>query len=263
MYFIKPRDEMDRHSLKYLTGILNSKLMSFWLRDKGKTKGTATELFSTPVESISIHRINFDDKHEVAQHDKLVKLVDEMIGTKQALAKLNRFFGARLTRLTGLDDLPEAEVEAVTLGLPDSALRRLRNHPKVVVKPEPAADFVLSGVGEIGDAADVFACRDEDMYAMRLTGKGRRWANVIAPKEILKYLQKVLPKFKGKTWPEIKEIPVARDLATYQAKEKEVVSEARSLLRKVASIQSKLDALVYDLYGLTADEIRIIQSGDR
>jgi hypothetical protein len=262
MYFIKPRDEKDRHSLKYLTGILNSRLMGFWLRDKGKTKGTATELFSTPVESISIHRINFEDKHEVARHDKLVKLVDEMIETKQALAKLNRFFGARLTRLAGPDVLPEVEVEAVTLSLPESAKRRLRNHPKVLVKPEPAADFVLSGIGEIGDAADVFAGRDEDMYAMRLSGKGRRWANVIAPNEILKYLQKVLPKFKGKTWPEIKEIPVARDLATYQAKEKEVVSEARSLLRKVASVQTKIDALVYELYGLSEDEIRIIEGGD-
>jgi len=98
---------------------------------------------------------------------------------------------------------------------------------------------------------------------MSLSCKGRKSANVIAPKEILKYLQKVLPKFKGKTWPEIKEIPVARDLATYQAKEKEVVAEARFLLRKVASIQSKIDALVYELYGLTQDEIRIIESGDR
>lgn len=101
------------------------------------------------------------------------------------------------------------------------------------------------------------------MFALRLNGKGRKTANVIAPKEILKYLQKVLPKFKGKTWPEVKEIPVARDLATYQAKEKEVVSEAKSLLRKVAAVQSKIDALVYELYGLSEDEIRIIESGDR
>lgn len=87
----------------------------------------------------------------------------------------------------------------------------------------------------------------------------RKSTNVIAPKEILKYLQKVLPKFKGKTWPEIKEIPVARDLATYQAKEKEVVSEAKSLLRKVATVQSKIDTLVYELYGLTEDEIATIE----
>ena len=97
------------------------------------------------------------------------------------------------------------------------------------------------------------------MRAMSLSGKGRKSANLIAPKEILKYLQKVLPKFKGKTWPEIKEIPVARDLATYQAKEKEVISDAKSLLRKVTSIQSKIDALAYELYGLTEDEIAVVE----
>ena len=37
----------------------------------------------------------------------------------------------------------------------------------------------------------------------------------------------------------------------------------RSLLRKVASVQSKIDALVYELYGLTEDEIRIVESGNR
>jgi hypothetical protein len=112
----------------------------------------------------------------------------------------------------------------------------------------------LTAVGNMGGVPSPF---------MSLNGKGRKSANVIAPKEILKYLQKVLPKFKGKTWPEIKEIPVARDLATHQAREEEVVSKAKSLLRKVASVQSKIDALVYDLYGLTEDEIRVIETGGR
>jgi hypothetical protein len=261
MYFIKPRDAgRDRHSLKYLAGVLNSKLMDFWLRSRGKPKGTATELFSTPVENIRIHRINFEDKHEVAEHDRLVKLVDEMIETKQALTKLNRFFGARLTRLAGPDELPEVGAEVVTLSLPESAKRRVRNHPKVTVEPEPDADFVLSGIGEVGDAADLFSGRsDEEMRALRLTGKGRKAANVIAPKEILRYLQEVLPKFKGKTWPEVKEIPIARDLATYQAKEKKVLADARALLRKVAATQSKIDALVYELYGLSESEIATIE----
>jgi hypothetical protein len=278
-----------KEDVKYLLGLLNAKPVQAWLGEKARQKGLTRQsiLFEIPV-----HRINFEDKREVAQHDKLVRLVDEMIETRQSLAKLNRFFGARLTRLSGPDELPEVEVEAVTLSLPDSALRRLRNHPKVQVKPEPAADFVLTGTSEIGDAADLFTeaagtvpdcgaplapavakphagdcpspaasarVPSPPMYAIRLTGKGRKTANVIAPKEILKYLQKVLPKFKGKTWPEIKEIPVARDLATYQAKEKEVVSEAKSLLRKVATVQSKIDTLVYELYGLTEDEIATIE----
>jgi len=247
-----------KESVKYLLGLLNSRPVQAWLSEKARQKGLTRQsiLFEIPV-----HRINFGDKREVARHDKLVKLVDEMIETKQALANTNRFFGARLTRLNGPDELPEAEVEAVTRSLAGSALRLLSNHPKIEVKPEPTADFVLSGIGEIGDAADLFnGRRDEDVYALRLNGKGRKTTDIIAPKEVLKYLQKVLPKFKGNTWPEIKEIPVARDLDTYQAKEKKVVSEAKSLLRKVASIQSKIDAIVYDLYGLTKSDIATIET---
>ena len=290
-YVFKKKPEV-REDEKYFVALLNSAVTDRWMTRRLTKKASGFEMLSQRLAFLPVHRINFEDKREVAQHDKLVKLVDEMIETKQALAKLNRLFGARLTRLTGLDELPDAEVEAVTLSLPDSALRRLRNHPKVLVKPEPAADFVLTGTSEIGDAADLFTeaagtvpdcgaplapavakphagdcpspaasarVPSPPMYAIRLTGKGRKTANVIAPKEILKYLQKVLPKFKGKTWPEIKEIPVARDLATYQAKEKEVVSEAKSLLRKVATVQSKIDTLVYELYGLTEDEIATIE----
>ncbi|MBN2464715.1 hypothetical protein JXD38_03705, partial [candidate division WOR-3 bacterium] len=246
---------------KYFVALLNSAVTDRWMMRRLTKKASGYEMLSQRMESVPVHRIDFGDKHEVAQHNRLVKLVDEMIETKQALADLNQFFGSRLTRLSGPDELPEAEVEAVTLSLPESAKRRLRNHPKVEVKPEPSADFVLTGIGEIGDAADLFTGRrDEDMYALRLNGRGRKIVDIIAPKEILKYLQKVLPKFKGKTWPEIKEIPLARDLATYKAKEKEVVSEARSLLRKVAATQSKIDAIVYDLYSLTADEIATIEA---
>jgi type I restriction-modification system DNA methylase subunit len=256
MYFIKPRDEKDKHSLKYLTGILNSRLMSFWLRNKGKTKGSATELFSTPVENLRIRRINFDDRAEVARHDKLVAFVDEMIAAKQALAKLNRFFGTRLTRLSSPTELPEPDVEAVTLALPDRDLRKVKNHPNVAAKPEGIADFVLSKVGDIAEAADLFTKHpDEHLYQLPLAGKGRKLLTVIAPKEVLKYLRDVFGRHIGASWTELRETPVARDLATYQAKEKEVVAEARSLLRKVASIQTKIDALVYELYGLTEEEI--------
>jgi hypothetical protein len=117
-----------KEDVKYLLGLLNAKPVQAWLGEKARQKGLTRQsiLFEIPV-----HRIDFESKHEVAQHDKLVKLVDEMIETRQALAKLNQFFGARLTRLDGPDELPEAEVEAVTLSLPDSALRLLRNHPKV------------------------------------------------------------------------------------------------------------------------------------
>ncbi len=207
-----------------------------------------------------MHRIDFDKKREIAKHDRVVQLVDLMIETKQQLAKLNRFFASRLTRLAGPDQLPDPDIEAVTRSLKGSALRRLHNHPKVTVQSEHTDEFILTRVGDIVDAAELFTKRSkEHMYALRLSGKDRKSVTVIAPKEILKYLHQVLAGWKGKSWDEIKELPIAKDLATYRATEKQVITKARKLLRKVVSIQAKIDEMVYELYGLSDKEITIVE----
>jgi hypothetical protein len=75
----------------------------------------------------------------------------------------------------------------------------------------------------------------------------------------LTYLQLALKDCIGKPWEEIKELPIAKDLATYKAKEKEIVSSARALLHKVETLQTRIDAIVYELYDLSAKEIKAIE----
>jgi len=254
------RKQTTRESLKYILAVLNSRLLNYWTGHKGRGEGVTRQI---RLQRIPVRRINFDDRAEVARHDKLVALVDETIAAKQALAKLNRFFGTRLTRLSSPTELPEPDVEAVTLALPDRDLRKVKNHPKVSVRPENVPDFVLSKVGDVSSADDLFTSRTgERLYQVPLVGKGRKLITILAPKEVAKYLRDVFARHIGATWAELRETPVARDLATHQVKEKEVVADARSLLRKVASIQTKIDALVYELYGLTEEEIRIVE-GER
>ena len=246
-----------RENLKYVLGLLNSKVVQCWMSEKAKQKGLTRQ---SMLYKLPIRRIDFSKKREVAKHDRIVRLVDQMSATKQQLAKLNRFFAIRLTRLTGPDQLPEPDIEAVTRSLKGAALRRLHNHPKVTVQSEHTGEFILTRVGDIVDAAELFTKRTkEHRYALRLSGKGRKKVTVIAPKEILRYLHQILAAWKGKSWDEIKELPIAKDLVTYRAKEKQIVSEARKLLRKTVSIQTKIDALVYDLYGLTDKEIKIVE----
>ncbi len=246
-----------RESLKYVLGLLNSGAVRTWLSDRARQKGMTRQsiLFRIPVR-----RINFDDRADAARHDRLVALVDDMIATKHALARLNPFFAARLTRLSSPEELPEPNVEAVTRALPDRDLRKVKNHPKVTAKPQNVSDFVLSKVGDVAPAADLFTKPGEERLSqLPLTGKGRKLITIIAPKEVARYLRGVFGRHIGASWDELRETPLARDLATYQAKEKEVVSEARSLLRKVASTQSRIDALVYELYGLKEEEVRIVE----
>ncbi|GAH90197.1 unnamed protein product, partial [marine sediment metagenome] len=63
---------------------------------------------------------------------------------------------------------------------------------------------------------------DEPRYSLDLKSKNKKQISIIAPKEIINYLQDVLKNYIGKSWDEIKKIPLAKDLQTYQKKEKQI-----------------------------------------
>lgn len=67
----------NRINLKYLTGLLNSKLVAFWLRKKGKMQGNAYQLDKEPLLEIPIYKPADKDTNEIA------KLVDKIISLKQ------------------------------------------------------------------------------------------------------------------------------------------------------------------------------------
>jgi len=67
----------NRINLKYLTGLLNSKLVAFWLRKKGKMQGNAYQIDKEPLLQIPIH------KPTEATQTKLANIVDKIITAKQ------------------------------------------------------------------------------------------------------------------------------------------------------------------------------------
>ena len=69
--------QSDRINLKYLTGLLNSKLIEFWLRKKGKMQGNNYQLDKEPLLDIPIYKPTANDEEEIA------KLVDKIILYKQ------------------------------------------------------------------------------------------------------------------------------------------------------------------------------------
>jgi len=72
-YFIIKPEDID---LKYLTGLLNSNLIFFWLKHKGKKQGNQLQVDKEPLLEIPIYR---PDKSENAQKDEIIKLVDKII----------------------------------------------------------------------------------------------------------------------------------------------------------------------------------------
>ena len=63
------------HSLKYLCGILNSRIINYWYCDQYRMP----TIGGYELHSIPIRAIDFSNKEDVARHDKMVKLVERML----------------------------------------------------------------------------------------------------------------------------------------------------------------------------------------
>ena len=74
-------------SYQYLLGILNSRVLSFFLRQISTPfRGGYIALNRQYIEQLPIRTINFDDPADVARHDKMVALVERMLDLHKKLA---------------------------------------------------------------------------------------------------------------------------------------------------------------------------------
>ena len=89
VYFINLKENESKYSLKYILGLLNSKLYYFWLYNKGKRKGEMLELFLTPLSEIPIKysELYFRDLEETVEllltkknnTDELEEKIDDLV----------------------------------------------------------------------------------------------------------------------------------------------------------------------------------------
>lgn len=69
--------QSSRIDLKYLTGLLNSKLVAFWLRNKGKMQGNNYQLDKEPLLEIPIYESNG------VESNKIISLINEILEEKK------------------------------------------------------------------------------------------------------------------------------------------------------------------------------------
>uniref|UniRef100_A0A7V3RI72 site-specific DNA-methyltransferase (adenine-specific) n=1 Tax=candidate division WOR-3 bacterium TaxID=2052148 RepID=A0A7V3RI72_UNCW3 len=247
-----------KESLFYFLGLLNSSLLRWWMTEKARQLGYMRQSLQ---EQIPIRRIDFSNPDEKKIHNNLVKRVEKIIELKKELAQYNKFFkGVRLTKLEGPEKLPEPDIYAITVSLPQEDQRILRTHQKVSWEPKEIEDFYLSKTGKIEEVAPLFTGKEEEpVFSIKLLSKDKKQISINAPKEIVNYLQEILQNYIGKSWEEIKKIPIAKDLKTYQAKEKEIIQQVKVLLSQIEKTQNEIDEIVYDLYQISPEEKKIIQ----
>ena len=71
--------QTNRLDMKYLTGILNSKLIAFWLRYKGKMQGNHYQIDKEPLLNIPIPKIT-ESNQDLC--DKIINLVEQILESK-------------------------------------------------------------------------------------------------------------------------------------------------------------------------------------
>jgi hypothetical protein len=96
-----------REDLRYVQGLLNSKLMTFRFRGLAKlTSPNLWEAFHYSIQELPIRRIDFDDPGQRGQHDAVVRLADDIAAASAArgaaFTAADRSLAAR--RAEGLTD---------------------------------------------------------------------------------------------------------------------------------------------------------------
>ncbi|EAI4946912.1 TPA: class I SAM-dependent DNA methyltransferase [Campylobacter jejuni] len=101
-----------RINLKYLTGVLNSKLIAFWLKHKGKIQGNLFKIDKEPLLNIPV--VNINSKNEKLAN-KLISLVDEILKVKEQDKNANtQELENKINSLTyKLYDLTEEEIKII------------------------------------------------------------------------------------------------------------------------------------------------------
>ena len=79
------RESTAREDLRYLSALLNSRVLWCWFDHRAKRRGVGLELNGHVLNDAPIRRIQFDDLDEVRQHDQLVALVDRRLNCSRVL----------------------------------------------------------------------------------------------------------------------------------------------------------------------------------
>jgi len=84
-YFIIKPENID---LKYLTGLLNSKLIYFWLKYKGKKQGEQLQIDKAPLLCIPLYKPSNNNKEETKFEKEIIQLVDIIIELNKKLKSI-------------------------------------------------------------------------------------------------------------------------------------------------------------------------------
>ena len=246
-YITKTSKPEIKETLLYLVGLLNSRLLDFWMQHKGKKKGEIREYYYAPLGKMPIRRIDFDDIEEVKIHDDIVHLVVSMRKKVEELSKQSEFFlGPRLTQLMPEDPLPEISYAHVIQSLSPEKRFSVRTHPEIKIaycRGFNEAEFFLKKCGKVELTIEG--------PELRLVSKGRKTICLQGPEDLLQIVCLVLERHQNECWESIKEMPIIPETAEdYENTRDYIIEKVSGLRKRIQELQARIDTLVFELYDI-------------
>ena len=113
------KKNITKESLKYILGILNSKIISYWFSKKISKRGKKFFLPKNDIENIPIPKIDFSVNIKSESQDKIVSLVDEIIKNKKYLKNIKDNYFDKIKTCS------------------------LRQHPVIIISSDEIYNFIL------------------------------------------------------------------------------------------------------------------------
>jgi adenine-specific DNA-methyltransferase len=236
-----------KESIKYILGVLNSKVIGYYFEQKGSKRGDKYFFPKEFCQTLPIKPIK--TKEEQKLHDKIVELVDEMIIERKKLLELIRYISDPqfINKKYFDDDIPPLHEKAIVNSLGWKGARPLKRNDAITysigqIEPEK---FTLVKYQMVGET--LF----ESKAIVRLIGADSSIVEIKGEKSMIDLLSTILENYKQKSLKEILddvELPLDPKLLT--EKKTEIAKQIKTVIGKINRVQISIDKLVMKLYGV-------------
>jgi hypothetical protein len=250
--------------IKYVLGCLNSKALNFFYRFIGRPKGEVLEYFVEPLAKLPIAKIDFSSTFEKRRHDELVELVDTMLSLIKQLKTINVDFDRHITEpimiytnfkdyYNKLDIKDKEALDKTSKG----TIRRIKIEEKDAWLTFKVDYFIKTDkTKEEFTEFPVLKCRFENtsfrkflLYAFQNYKKHWGSGNLLAT-----ILNTPIPCFDKN--PEKNNQIIEKIMKEFL----KAVEEKERLEKEIQQTDNTIDSKVYELYGLTPEEISIVEN---
>lgn len=230
VFILNKKNNIDE-DLKYILGILNSKIINYWFSKKISKRGDKYFLPKNDIEKIPIPKIDFLNNIKLELYNKIVNDVDMIIKYKRNLKDVRNKYSKNIEKCN------------------------LRQHPHVVISSNEINNFIFK-------SSNIKRVSLLEESSLIIYGKNKEEIIIKSHKvEFLEYINNHLNEYIGKTWNEIKEnLLIPLSLKEYLNYENKIIEESKIINNIIGNLQEKIDKITFKLYELTKDEIKIIEN---